>query len=135
MTPTRGPDWKRLGRYVRARREQLGLLQDEFSVQSGVSRFTLYKLETAQQTGYRRETFRDLEAGLGWATGSVDAILEGGEPSERVEESDDRLDRLLAGMERITDNERRFETKLDDLTSRVELLEGGHGASGRPRRR
>lgn len=142
MAPTRGPDWKRLGRYVKARREQLDMLQEEFSVRSGVSRSTLQYIEGAAQTAYRRDTFRDLEAGLRWAPGSAKAILDGGEPTELADEPEDdfeaRVDRLLDGLEKVSGTVGLLAERTGDLEGRVRELEDRVGQlepPARPRRR
>lgn len=141
MTPQRGPDWKRLGRYVRARREELDMLQDEFSVRYGVSTSTLQAIEMAKQPGYRRETLQKLEVGLRWAPGSVKAILAGGEPTLVEDDGgvdEDRVDRILSGIDvlsgtvsalaaghaTLADQQRQLADEVSALGARVTKLEG-----------
>lgn len=74
------PDLDRLARYVKARRDELGLRQDELKDRGGPSTTTLTKVESASAT-LAPVTLRKLDDGLRWARGSAAAILAGGEPS------------------------------------------------------
>lgn len=74
-------DWKRLGRYIKDRRERLRLTQQGMYARGGPSVATIRNLEAGEQTSYRPRTRDQIEQALGWAAGSVDAILAGGEPS------------------------------------------------------
>lgn len=74
-----GEDWSRLGAHVRARRHELGVTQD---ASGGPSKATWYKVENAVSPPFRQSTLRSIERVLGWMPGSVERILDGGEPEE-----------------------------------------------------
>ena len=72
-----GPE--RLARYVRARREELGLSQGDVSARGGPSDTTLSKIE-AGTGGLSRASVSKLDTALAWARGSARRVLDGGEP-------------------------------------------------------
>lgn len=75
------PDWKRLGSYVVARRVKLGFKQrGDFSAAVGVSARVLSDLENGRRGNFDAVTVSSIEDVLGWETGSVDRIADGGEP-------------------------------------------------------
>lgn len=74
-------DHERLARYVRERREELGLTQEEVATRGGPSTATLRLIENAAGAAYKAKSLRQLEDGLGWARGSAIAVLGGGVPS------------------------------------------------------
>jgi hypothetical protein len=76
-------DWDRLAEYVRERRVELGLTQEDIRMEGGPSTATMRLIEGALQENYQPATLRDLEKALQWEHGSVRRILSGGEPAER----------------------------------------------------
>jgi transcriptional regulator with XRE-family HTH domain len=83
MHHTIDSNWRRLATAVRQRRRVLGLLSlTAFAEVSGLSRRTISDLERAQRDNFDEATLGHLEAALGWANGSVQQILAGGEPIE-----------------------------------------------------
>ncbi len=105
-------DWGRLSRRIAAEREALALPQQPFAEQLGVSRSAVQKLESGH--AYRKVTplHRNVERVFGWEEGSIEAILDGGEPSVRSAAGS----LIEAGVDAL----------LDDLTVRVrEALLGG----------
>lgn len=79
-------DWERLGEYARIRRAQLGLTQDEVTERGGPSDTLQNRIEAGRWRPVRAVsgTFTKLEAGLGWARGSVTSVLAGGEPRDAL---------------------------------------------------
>lgn len=75
-------DWERLADYVTRRRTQLGMTQAAVQAAGGPSVATMRLIEGAMQRSYRGVILGRLEEVLRWVTGSVDAILAGGEPTE-----------------------------------------------------
>ena len=74
-------DWQRLGRYVVARRVQLGHgSRRSLSDATGISLRVLADLEAGKRSNYDAVTLARLEQTLGWLTGSVARITAGGEP-------------------------------------------------------
>lgn len=77
-------DWKRLGRYVKDRREdELDLTQLDVQNAGGPSMATQRLIEGGHKKGYSTMTIAALETALGWEHGSAAKILRGGEPDLR----------------------------------------------------
>lgn len=76
-------DWERLARYVTARRIELNYRTREAVAEAdpGIKPRTLGDIERASRTSYNRTTIASLEHALQWRPGSVQAILDGGEPT------------------------------------------------------
>lgn len=111
-------DWARLSRHIAGAREALGLPQPAFAAELGVGRSAIQKLESGHE--YRKPTplHRAVERRFGWATGSVEAILAGGEP-----------ERLAGDSPEGSPVEEGVDALLDDLTARVKgALLGGQVA-------
>lgn len=70
----------RLGRTVRAARQRRGLNQIELGERVGVKRTAIQTLERGHAYRSVTATLRNIEHTLGWARGSVEIILAGGEP-------------------------------------------------------
>ena len=114
-------DWPNLARHAKKRRDQLRLKQSDLP---GLSPATVTKIENAAQSTYWDSTLVSLEVALGWAPGSVESILAGGEPT------------LLGGVERPDtasatgvvsgppeSHPLRVESDLAEVRERVERLE------------
>jgi hypothetical protein len=74
-------DWERLAEFVRERRVELGLTQEDVRAAGGPSTATMRLIEGALQRGYQPATLRDLEKVLQWERGSAARILGGGSPA------------------------------------------------------
>jgi transcriptional regulator with XRE-family HTH domain len=81
-------DWKRLGEYVQRRRIALDWGRDELAARAHMSLRTVASVERGQNPRMRDTTQYAIEHVLGWAPGSVEAILAGGDPV-LTETSDD----------------------------------------------
>ena len=79
------PDWPRLGRYVRERRNELGLTQEEIATRGGPSTATLRLIEGGEQAAFRAKSLRQLADALHWTPESPRAILAGREPVEAAD--------------------------------------------------
>lgn len=75
------PDWPRLGHYVRERRTELGLTQEEIATRGGPSTATLRLIEGGKGP-FRAKSLRQLADALHWTAESPHAILAGREPAE-----------------------------------------------------
>ncbi len=73
-------NWKRLAGYAARRRAELGLSQIEVAQRGPLSLDRVQAIEGEKSTKYRLGTLMALERALQWTEGSVDRILEGGEP-------------------------------------------------------
>lgn len=98
MTPR---NWPRLADYVRERRDELGLTQEEVATRGGPSTATLRLIESAAAESYRAKSLRQLEDALGWVPGSARAILADREPHLLADSGQAQPDRTEAAPERI----------------------------------
>lgn len=77
----RMPDWKRLGQLVVAERVRRGhATRQAFAAAAQINIRVLSDIENGRRDNYDKVTFARLEDGLGWETGSVATILDGGDP-------------------------------------------------------
>lgn len=84
LDDVRMADWQRLGRYVVARREELGYKQrGDIASAVGVSTRVMSDIENGRRGNFDRVTIAALERALGWETGSVERVATGGEPRLR----------------------------------------------------
>lgn len=72
--------WDRLGAEVAKARKALKLTQPQLGELIGVSRTVIQNIEGGKPRSKIDATMRELEAALRWKRGSVEAILDGGEP-------------------------------------------------------
>jgi len=88
---TTGPQWARLGKFVRERRTRLGLSQRDVAERGGPSDTTQQRIEAGEWRPGRgvSTTLEKLDRGLGWKPGSASRILAGGEPVTDDETADD----------------------------------------------
>ncbi|WP_067483848.1 hypothetical protein [Actinomadura hibisca] len=98
-----GNDWPRLARFVLERRNELGLKQEEVRQAGGPSTATLRNIEGASQASYKPHILAGLERALQWKTGSVQAILSGGEPLTAEAAAREGLARERAGQPTVAD--------------------------------
>lgn len=79
-------DWDRLGRAFAQGREEAHLTQVEAAERLGVSRGPIQNIERGRTGGQRPSkvtgTMRSYARLLGWADGSIERVLAGGEPEE-----------------------------------------------------
>lgn len=98
-------DWKLLGQTVARRRAELGLSQVEVAHRGPLSLDRVQAIEGAKKSGYRLGTLAALERALEWEAGSIEAVLDGGQPTPIRQPSPvtaaDRTERLLAENERM----------------------------------
>jgi transcriptional regulator with XRE-family HTH domain len=77
------PEWARLADLVVERRRELGhMTTSAFAEASGLSRRLLGDIERTARDNYDQVTLAQLEVALGWAKGSIQEVLAGGEPTE-----------------------------------------------------
>ena len=69
---------EQLGGWVRERRKQLGLTQEEAAARGPMSDKTLLTVESCKAAGVRKPTRRALERVLQWEPGSVDDAIDKG---------------------------------------------------------
>lgn len=74
-------NWNRLGELVKQRRDELDLTQAQVQERGGPSPALIRSLETGRASSMSRSKRRDLERSLKWRIGSVDDILQGGDPA------------------------------------------------------
>ena len=77
--------WLSLGEHVRRERAQRRQTQQEFAESIGLSVRTLGSIEAGTGTRYDRGTRAIVEWALGWAPGSIELVIEGGQPRIEVD--------------------------------------------------
>lgn len=118
MTDSR---WSRLADYVVSRRREIGYgRQVDLVSGSALGMRTLSSIETGERTQYNRSTLAALEQALDWEPGSIQAVLDGGEPTpteDRAPEPDDYPPGL-------TEHEKSMWDRMDlmDETARMRVI-------------
>ncbi|MEY9937355.1 helix-turn-helix domain-containing protein [Streptacidiphilus sp. MAP5-3] len=80
--------WPALATAIAARREAIPLTQDELAEAMNVGRSTVQKLENPRTTYTKIQPIhREVAYQLGWTRGSIEQVLEGGEPTLRADEA------------------------------------------------
>lgn len=79
--------WVRLGRLVRAERSQRWRTRDDFAAAVGVSPRVLDDLETGRRSTFSPETLSAVEGALGWAHGTCERVVAGGQVVREVSSS------------------------------------------------
>lgn len=80
--PGSAPDFERFARIVKARRDALGLNQEQVSANGGPSSTTFTNIENLRWRPGRAQTLQRLDIGLRWEPGSAARVLyEGGDPT------------------------------------------------------
>lgn len=74
--------WEAVGRLVKARRERLGLNQDDLHLYGGPKVSTVGKCERAAQDRFPLRTQHQLENALGWRRGAIEEIISAVETSD-----------------------------------------------------
>ncbi|MFJ6487030.1 helix-turn-helix domain-containing protein [Streptomyces californicus] len=74
-------DWVRLGHAIEAARDAKGMTQVALATAADVSESTIQNLEAGKARVRQPPSVKKVEAALGWAPGSADAVLAGGEPT------------------------------------------------------
>lgn len=74
-------DWVRLGHAIEAARDAKGMTQVALAAAADVSESTVQNLEAGKERQRQPPSVKKVEAALGWAPGSADAVLTGGDPT------------------------------------------------------
>jgi transcriptional regulator with XRE-family HTH domain len=74
------PQWERLGAAVKKARKERRITQPRLGELVGVSRTVIQNIESGRAYAKVTGSLRDLEVALGWKRGSIEAILDGGDP-------------------------------------------------------
>lgn len=82
-------DWERLGRVAADTRRALRLTQKQLAAKLGVGRGTIQAIERGEEFVKVTQTMRGLERAFGWADGSIEAVLDGGEPTPLKDQQQD----------------------------------------------
>lgn len=80
-------DWKHLADTIEAARETRNLTQVALAEKAGVSESTIQNLESGRERTRVPASLYRVERALGWAPGSGERVLEGGDPEEQQEET------------------------------------------------
>jgi transcriptional regulator with XRE-family HTH domain len=128
-------DRERVAKYVVARRGSLGMTQEQLAERAGVTVKTVYNLESAGRWPQAR-TRGAIEKALGWRSGDLTRVGEGGEPVPQAASEEPGMDTMLREL-------RELEAYFADLRAdsgerrRVALafLRALYGEAGAPSRR
>ena len=74
-------DWEELGRALKEARKAAGLKQTEIAKRLDISLSSVQAIERGNAFAKPTPTIRAFAAAVGWADGSVERVLEGGEPT------------------------------------------------------
>ncbi|MEU7032668.1 helix-turn-helix transcriptional regulator [Streptomyces sp. NPDC046237] len=73
-------DWTRLGKALQAARRALGVTQEEMANALGVGRSVIQLIEGGNEYKKPTASMRTYATRVGWADGSIERVLAGGEP-------------------------------------------------------
>ena len=119
-------NWKLLAEHAARRRAKLGLSQIEVAQRGPLSLDRVQSIEGAKRKSYRLGTLLALERALGWETGSVETILDGGEPTPLppvVHVSQVRLEVPAPAAEVEHDEDPKVQRALELLAEATAMLE------------
>ncbi|MER7734162.1 helix-turn-helix transcriptional regulator [Streptomyces erythrochromogenes] len=74
-------DWARLGKALQAARRASGVTQEQLADELGVGRSAVQLIERGKEFSKPSQTQRAFARRVGWADGSIEAVLAGGEPT------------------------------------------------------
>lgn len=110
--------WGDVGEHVRRARAIRRQTQTEFAREIGVSVRLLGSLEAGEARQYDPVTVHRVESALGWADGSVQRVVEGGQPDERV---DVLLARICDAWPRLSPDARAILSELAGVALNARL--------------
>lgn len=73
-------DWARLGAAVTSARRTAGMSQQELAERIGTGRSSVQSIERGHEFAKITGTMRSVARELGWADGSIESVLAGGDP-------------------------------------------------------
>lgn len=117
MTATRETPWMRLHRVAEARRQRLGITQEEVKARGGPSPSSVQSWrhhEGARVSVREQETLRGLDLALGWPSGSAASLV----AETRSAMLSDLEERLLEDPEHLSTLAWMVETRLRDMSPR-----------------
>lgn len=104
---------EQVGELFRARRESLGLSQDEVP---NLSSTTVRKIENVSAPSFKPRTLRQLAVGIGWKADAYEQLLAGADPIEMVADEPVRpssRDDLAASLDIIEAELRRLRAQME----------------------
>lgn len=78
-------DWVRLGHAIEAARDAKGMTQVALARAADISESTVQNLESGVERKRQPPSLKKVEVALGWAPGSAESVLVGGEPTPIAE--------------------------------------------------
>lgn len=81
-------NWDRLAEFVSKRMDELDLTQAQIQQRGGPSPAKVREITSRRTSTMSPSKRRDLERALDWGPGSIDRVLAGGEPKEKLQPSD-----------------------------------------------
>lgn len=117
--PKRDYEPATLGWWMDERRGELGLTWHEVAEAAGVSVPTLRR-NANDPSGMRTTTKKKIERALRWESGSIDAILDRGEPTPVEPEPASEPEKRWNLLERIEQLRTELNNRLDELAQEAE---------------
>lgn len=119
--------WQAIGRIAKARRERLGLNQDELAQYGGPRVATVGKFERGAQASFPLRTQHQMEKSLGWSRGIVEQVVESIDEGELTAEDweHDLVVEHVPDMDRplVSNGDRTLGEGIDALRSVLRLIE------------
>jgi transcriptional regulator with XRE-family HTH domain len=123
--------WQAIGRLAKARRERLGLNQDELAQYGGPRVATVGKFERAAQSNFPLRTQHQLEHALGWTRGTIENFVsawdeEGADNADLVKQwQHDLVDDDIPDMGRplVDETAAPMRAAMGPLAGSVQMLE------------
>lgn len=119
--------WEAIGRIAKARRERLGLKQDELAQYGGPGVATVGKFERAAQESFPMRTQHQLENALGWRRTTIEQVVNSINEGTltAVDWEMDLIEEDIPDLSRprVPSGDRTLDEAMDALRSVVRLLE------------
>lgn len=131
--------WERVADYVARRMDELNIDQADLVRRSGMSDPTVRAIMAGTPRGMPRDkSRRRVSMGLGWSPGSIDSILDGGEPTVEASPTgngavsspvdDDVRDRVARLEESLEEFRTSVESSFDAMAAEQRRLVAGMAA-------
>lgn len=122
--------WARVAEKVKTRREDAGLTQRQLAERAGTTDRYISAIERAERDTYQQKMLRAIARALGWQPGSIDLILEGGEPVDADPPDTRSIEERVTALEAELADIRTLVASDPDYSTRVRARQGREPAGG-----
>lgn len=109
------PDWAGLRDAIAHQLAETGASQSEVAARTGLSRETIRPILNGVPGNYRTATLAKVSLALGWTGGSIQQVLNGGEPQTAAAAMEERLSAVEAEVAEIRQILARVEQGIEGL--------------------